>query len=280
MKLLVGLGNPGSGYAKHRHNVGFMTADRIAARHSFDTWRKKFSGQIAEGRLGSEKCLLLKPATYMNESGRSVGEVMRFYKLAPEDVTVFYDELDLAPGKVRVKTGGGTAGHNGIRSLAAHIGAEFQRVRIGIGHPGSKAKVQGYVLRDFAKRDHDWLEPLLDTMADAAPKLVQNDAAGFMNAAALAVQGAAEDAEDRSPAPAQTKRRKTAGTARQAAKEGRAPSQRELARRAAAKTNSPRKPKKKTAPPPTDQPAAQNDTQEPASSSPFARLRALFGGND
>ncbi len=185
MKLFVGLGNPGSGYAKNRHNVGFMAADRIAAAHSFGTWRQRFQGEVAEGRLGGEKCLLLKPATYVNESGRAAGEAMRFYKLDPQDVTVFYDELDLAPGKVRVKVGGGAAGHNGIRSLVSHVGADFTRVRIGIGHPGTRARVQGYVLHDFSKADKQWLEPLLDAIADAAPKLAEDDGPGFMNAVAL-----------------------------------------------------------------------------------------------
>ncbi|MDH3580865.1 MAG: aminoacyl-tRNA hydrolase [Hyphomicrobiales bacterium] len=193
MKLFVGLGNPGGGYAKHRHNVGFMAADRIAAMHGFGPWRQRFQGDVAEGRLGAEKCLLLKPATYMNESGRSAGEAMRFYKLDLQDVTVFYDELDLAPGKVRVKTGGGAAGHNGIRSLTSHIGADFTRVRIGIGHPGHKDKVQGYVLHDFAKADKEWLEPLLDAIGDAAPKLAGDDAAGFMNAVALKTRSENDD---------------------------------------------------------------------------------------
>lgn len=193
MKLFVGLGNPGGGYAKHRHNVGFMAADRIAATHGFGPWRKRFQGDVAEGRLGREKCLLLKPATHMNESGRAAGEAMRFYKLSLADVTVFYDELDLAPGKLRVKTGGGAAGHNGIKSLVSHIGADFTRVRIGIGHPGDKDKVQAYVLHDFAKADKGWLEPLLDAIADAAPKLAEDDGAGFMNAVALKTQAENDD---------------------------------------------------------------------------------------
>lgn len=189
MKLFVGLGNPGGGYAKNRHNVGFMAADRIADRHGFSQWKGKFSAQLAEGLLDGEKCLLLKPMTFMNESGQAVGEAMRFYKLTPADVTVLYDELDLAPGKVRVKQGGGAAGHNGIRSITRHIGEDFVRVRIGIGHPGARAKVHNYVLRDFSKADEDWLEPLLDAIADAAPKLARDDTSGFMNVCALAVQG-------------------------------------------------------------------------------------------
>ncbi len=214
MKLFVGLGNPGGGHARNRHNVGFMAADLIAERHGFANPRAKFQGEIRDGRLGAEKCLLLKPQTYMNESGRSVGEAMRFYKLEPEDVTVFYDELDLAPGKVRVKSGGGAAGHNGIRSIAAHIGEGFTRVRIGIGHPGSKTKVHGYVLRDFAKTDTGWLETLLDAIADAAPKLAEDDAAGFMNAVALATQS-----EDKKHT------KKTAPSQREAADEEDAPTE-------------------------------------------------------
>jgi PTH1 family peptidyl-tRNA hydrolase len=185
LKLFVGLGNPGAAYARQRHNVGFMVADAIAAAHGFGPWRAKFRGQIAEGRLGPERVLLLKPGTYMNLSGESVRAALQFYKLEPGDAVVFHDELDLAPGKVRVKTGGGTAGHNGLRSLGAHIGPDFVRVRIGIGHPGDKRLVSDYVLGDFAKADADWVEPLLRAVAEAAPLLAAGDAAGFMNAVAL-----------------------------------------------------------------------------------------------
>ena len=161
MKLFVGLGNPEPGYARNRHNIGFMAADAIAAAHGFGPWRAKFHGQIAEGRLGPEKVLLLKPGTYMNLSGDAVRAALQFYKLEPGDVVVFHDELDLAPGRVRVKTGGGTAGHNGIRSIAAHIGPDFTRVRLGIGHPGDKRLVSNYVLGDFAKADAEWVDDLL-----------------------------------------------------------------------------------------------------------------------
>ena len=171
MKLFVGLGNPGAEYAFNRHNVGFMAVDAIAADRGFPTWRKRFSGLFTEGRLGREQVLLLKPQTYMNESGRAAGEAMRFYKLDESDVVVFHDELDLAPGKVRVKTGGGVAGHNGLKSLSAHLGNDYTRVRIGIGHPGNRDRVVGYVMHDFAKADHDWLEPLLGAIAKAAPHL-------------------------------------------------------------------------------------------------------------
>lgn len=179
MILLVGLGNPGEKYAKHRHNVGFLAADAIADAHGFGDARKKFQGELREGFLngpnGREKAVILKPLTYMNDSGQSVGEAARFYKLDAEDVVVFYDELDLAAGKLRVKTGGGAAGHNGIRSIDAHLGNGFRRVRIGIGHPGDKSKVSGHVLGNFSKADQDWLRPLLDAIAAAAPFLASDD---------------------------------------------------------------------------------------------------------
>lgn len=185
MKLFVGLGNPGAKYAKNRHNIGFMAVDRVAMEHGFGPWRAKFQGEVAEGRFGSTKALLLKPSTFMNKSGQSAGEAMRFYKLAPEDVIVFYDELDLAPGKCRVKTGGGTAGHNGIRSLHAHIGPDYTRVRLGIGHPGDKRLVSNHVLGDFAKADQSWLEDLLTGIADGAQYLATDEDGRFMNAVAL-----------------------------------------------------------------------------------------------
>jgi PTH1 family peptidyl-tRNA hydrolase len=171
MKLFVGLGNPGAEYAFNRHNVGFMAVDAIAAAHGFSPWRKRFSGFVAEGRLGREQVLLLKPQTYMNESGRAAGEAARFYKLDENDVAVFHDELDLAPGKLRVKAGGGVAGHNGLKSLTAHLGNDYTRVRIGIGHPGHRERVVGYVMHDFSKADAEWLEPLIEAIADAAPYL-------------------------------------------------------------------------------------------------------------
>lgn len=185
MKLFVGLGNPGSKYARNRHNIGFMALDRIADDHGFDPFRAKFQGQLAEGRLGSAKVLLLKPETFMNRSGQSVGEALRFYKLSPEDVVVFHDELDLAPGRARAKHGGGHAGHNGLRSLHAHIGDRYARVRLGIGHPGHKDRVAGYVLSDFAKADQECLEDLLRGISDGAPALADGDTSRFMNAVAL-----------------------------------------------------------------------------------------------
>ncbi|MEY8840591.1 aminoacyl-tRNA hydrolase [Cribrihabitans sp. XS_ASV171] len=187
MQLFVGLGNPGTKYARNRHNIGFMALDRIAEDHGFGPWKAKFQGEIAEGRLGSEKILLLKPGTFMNRSGQSVGEAMRFFKLDSTDVTVFHDELDLAPGKVRVKAGGGHAGHNGLRSIHDHIGAAYDRVRLGIGHPGRKELVSGYVLHDFPKADEDWLDDVLRGVSDGAPALAAGDGGRFMNAVALRV---------------------------------------------------------------------------------------------
>lgn len=199
MKLFVGLGNPGREYAFNRHNVGFMAVDAIAAAHDFPAWRKRFSGVTCEGRLGREQVLLLKPQTFMNESGRAVGEALRFYKLDLGDVVVFHDELDLAPGKVRVKTGGGVAGHNGLKSLTAHIGNDYVRVRIGIGHPGQKDRVTGHVLHDFVKADHAWLEPLLAAIAEEAPFLADGGQDKFQSRVAHALQAdAAETAQDKS----------------------------------------------------------------------------------
>jgi PTH1 family peptidyl-tRNA hydrolase len=182
MKLWVGLGNPGGKYAANRHNIGWMALDRIASDHGFGPFRGKFQGSLSEGKFGSEKVLLLKPETFMNLSGQSVGEAMRFYKLTPGDVTVFHDELDLAPGKVRVKQGGGHAGHNGLRSIHQHIGEAYGRVRLGIGHPGHKDRVAGYVLSDFAKADADWLDDVLRGVADGAPELAAGDSGRFLNA--------------------------------------------------------------------------------------------------
>jgi len=197
MKLFVGLGNPGAKHARQRHNIGFMAVDAIAAEHGFGPWRAKFQGELSEGRLGGEKVLLLKPQTMMNLSGQSVGEAMRYLKIAPEDVTVFHDELDLAPGKLRIKRGGGHAGHNGLRSLHSHIGEAYARVRLGIGHPGQKHLVSGYVLHDFAAADSDWRDPLLDAVARAAPELAHDDDQGFMNAVAHRLQPTKAKAGDK-----------------------------------------------------------------------------------
>lgn len=185
MKLFVGLGNPGAKYARNRHNIGFLAVDRIAEDHGFGPWKSKFQAEISEGRLGREKVLLIKPQTFMNRSGQSVGEAMRFYKLESTDVVVFHDELDLAPGKLRVKAGGGHAGHNGLRSIHEHIGAAYDRVRLGIGHPGRKEMVSGYVLSDFAKSETSWLDDVLRGVSDGAPYLAQDEGGKFMNAVAL-----------------------------------------------------------------------------------------------
>lgn len=188
MIVLVGLGNPGEKYARHRHNVGFMAVDAIAEKLGFGPAREKFQAELREGVLdgpnGREKALILKPLTFMNESGRAVQQAAQFYKLTPEDFVVFYDELDLAAGKLRVKTGGGAAGHNGIRSIDNHIGNGFRRVRIGIGHPGDKAKVTGHVLGNFAKADEYWLPPMLDAIASSAPFLANEDDNRFATAVA------------------------------------------------------------------------------------------------
>jgi peptidyl-tRNA hydrolase, PTH1 family len=182
MKLLVGLGNPGEKYARNRHNVGFMAVQTIATEHRMPAWRRRFSGMITEGEIGDQRCMLLMPLTYMNDSGQSVGEAARFLKVAEADVIVIHDEIDLAPGKLKVKTGGGVAGHNGLRSITAHIGNDYERVRIGVGHPGSKDAVVHYVLHDFHKAEFEgWLDPMLSAMATAAPLLIKGQPDRFMN---------------------------------------------------------------------------------------------------
>jgi peptidyl-tRNA hydrolase, PTH1 family len=188
MRLLVGLGNPGTRYAGNRHNIGFMAVDAIARRHGIGPWRRRFQGVACEGPIGSERVLLLLPGTYMNESGHAVAEAARFYKLPLGDVVVFHDELDLPPGKLRVKTGGGNAGHNGLRSITAQLGNDYRRVRIGIGHPGAKELVHGYVLEDFAKRDRPWVEGLIEIIADNAELIARGDEASFQNKVHLAMQ--------------------------------------------------------------------------------------------
>ncbi|MGR3464090.1 aminoacyl-tRNA hydrolase [Limimaricola sp.] len=185
MKLFVGLGNPGGKYAQNRHNIGFMAVDRIAADHGFSPWRAKFQGEVAEGRLGSEKVLLLKPMTFMNLSGQSVGEAARFHKIDSTDITVLHDEIDLAPGRIKTKAGGGHAGHNGLRSIHQHLGPHYDRVRMGVGHPGHKDAVPGYVLKDFPKADEGWLDDMLRGVSDGAAALAAGDAARFLNAVAL-----------------------------------------------------------------------------------------------
>lgn len=181
MLIFAGLGNPGSRYAGNRHNIGFMALDEIARRHRASPWRARFQAQASEATIGSEKIVLLKPQTYMNESGRSIGEAARFFKVEPADVIVFHDELDLAPAKLRIKLGGGNAGHNGLRSTTAAIGNEYRRVRMGIGHPGLKELVHAYVLNDFGKAEGSWVEDLCTACADNAELLAKHDDAGFQN---------------------------------------------------------------------------------------------------
>jgi PTH1 family peptidyl-tRNA hydrolase len=189
VKLWVGLGNPEPGMLRQRHNIGFMALDAIAHRHGFSPWRNRFKGLVAEGTIGGQKILALKPLTYMNGSGESVQPAAAFFKLPPEAITAFHDELDLAPGKVRVKKGGGAAGHNGLRSMDRQLGSQdYWRVRLGIGHPGDKARVTGHVLGDFAKVDQPWLAALLDAVADAAPLLAQDKPEDFMTRVALLTQ--------------------------------------------------------------------------------------------
>lgn len=185
MKLFVGLGNPGAKYAGNRHNIGFMALDRVAVDHGFSPWRRAFQGLVAEGRLGAEKLVLLKPETFMNLSGQSVRAAVDFYKLDLAQITVFHDELDLLPGRVRVKLGGGHAGHNGLRSIHGHMGDGYARVRLGIGHPGHKDAVPGYVLHDFPKADQNWLDDLMRGISVGSPSLADGDAGKFMNAVAL-----------------------------------------------------------------------------------------------
>ena len=208
MKLFVGLGNYGDKYARQRHNIGFMAVERLAEIHGFGPWKKKFKGLAADGEIGGEKVVLLKPETFMNESGQSVGEAARFLKIPECDVIVFHDELDLLPGRIKVKTGGGNAGHNGLRSISAHLGNETVRVRLGIGHPGSKDAVAHFVLSDFAKADRVWLPDLLDAVAKAATHLARGDAQRFQTVVARLLQqsGRSDDNEvnetrERSPRP-------------------------------------------------------------------------------
>jgi peptidyl-tRNA hydrolase, PTH1 family len=195
MRLLVGLGNPGTGYAGNRHNIGFMAVEAIARRDGFPPWRRRFQGVATEGALAGEKVLLLLPGTFMNESGRAVAEAAHFYKIGTGDIVVFHDEIDLPPAKVRVKTGGGVAGHNGLRSISSHVGNDYRRVRIGVGHPGVKELVHNHVLSDFAKAERPWVEALCDIIADNAGMLAKGDDASFQNKVHLAMQAKGFDPE-------------------------------------------------------------------------------------
>jgi peptidyl-tRNA hydrolase, PTH1 family len=187
MLLLVGLGNPGARYVGNRHNIGFTTLEAIAKRHGIGPWRRRFQGVACEGPIGGERVLLLLPGTFMNESGRAVAEAAQFYKLTAGDITVFHDEIELPPGKVRVKVGGGIAGHNGLRSITAHVGNDYRRVRIGVGHPGAKDLVEHYVLSDFGKSERGWVEALIDILADNVDLLVRGQDASFQNKVHLAM---------------------------------------------------------------------------------------------
>lgn len=210
MQLLVGLGNPGDKYRNNRHNVGFQAIDAIADRHGYGNFRQKFSGLIAEGTIDGEKVLLLKPQTYMNNSGDSIQAAAKFYKLGADDITVLYDEIDLAPGKVRIKRGGGTGGHNGLRSIDPQIGTGYRRVRIGVGHPGHKDAVMPWVLGDFSKEERTWMDPLLDTLADNAGLLIKGDDNALMNKLAIVVNGDGAERPQR-PATADPTRKKATG---------------------------------------------------------------------
>lgn len=193
MKLFVGLGNPGAKYESNRHNIGFMAVEAIADMHAFPPWRRKFQSLVTEGSIGGERVMLMKPETFMNDSGRAVGEAQRFLKIADSDIAVFHDELDLAPAKVKVKTGGGNAGHNGLRSISAHLGNDYQRVRLGIGHPGSKDAVVHYVLNDFAKSERTgWVHDLIAAVAKSAPYLAKGDDARFLSEVAGLTQSEPE----------------------------------------------------------------------------------------
>ncbi|HPG03947.1 MAG: aminoacyl-tRNA hydrolase [Rhodoblastus sp.] len=190
MLLFVGLGNPGRQYARNRHNIGFMAIEQIARAHNFAPFRARFQGRVSEGQIGGEKVILLEPETYMNESGRAVGEAARFYKIGLDGIAVFHDELDLAPGKCRVKIGGGAAGHNGLRSIDAHLGKDYRRIRLGIGHPGDKNLVHSYVLNDFGKSEEGWVETLCDAVARNAALIAKGDDATFQNRVHLAMDAA------------------------------------------------------------------------------------------
>ena len=198
MRLFVGLGNPGSQYVRNRHNIGFMAVDAIARRHGFPPWKRRFHGVTAEGALGGDKVLLLLPGTYMNESGRAVQEASAFYKIALPDIVVFQDEAELPPAKLRIKTGGGNAGHNGLRSITTHVGNDYRRVRLGVGHPGAKELMHGHVLSDFSKADNEWVAALCDAIADNAELIARAQDATFQNRVhlAMAAKGFYDDGED------------------------------------------------------------------------------------
>lgn len=299
MKLFVGLGNPGQKYAGNRHNVGFMALDSIADHAGLGAWRKRFHGLTCDGELGGERVLLLKPQTYYNEAGRSVREAAKFLKIKVGDIIVFHDEIDLAPGKLRVKTGGGLAGNNGLRSISSHLGPDFIRVRVGVGHPGDKNQVANYVLRDFAKADNDWLSVLLHSVARSADRLAAGETERFQTDIAQALNDARsneplpdkktnpraqEQAQRPSPGSSATVPKKGASSIAKPAAKRSGPSQLELAKKASTSRKKPSRRIKKgiTAADTAQQPASQDVQQaEPASSDTAlaARLkRWLTGG--
>ena len=202
MRLFVGLGNPGGKYARNRHNIGFMAIERIAEDHGFPPFRAKFQGLVSDGRIGDEKVVLLMPTTFMNNSGQSVAAAVKFHKVDPADVVVFHDEIDLAPGKLKCKTGGGHAGHNGLRSIHQHLGPDYARVRVGVGHPGHKDAVPGYVLRDFPKADEGWVDDMLRGISDGAEALALGDTGAFSNAVALRLHPSRPSTGTKAPKPA------------------------------------------------------------------------------
>lgn len=207
MKLIVGLGNPGSKYSFNRHNIGFMALDTIASEYADSKWKQQFQSLIIKGDVSGHKCLMMKPQTFMNNSGQAVGEVVRYFQIKLSDVIVFHDEIDLKPSKIRLKTGGGHAGHNGLRSICAHIGVDFQRVRLGVGHPGSKDKVHNYVLGNFSKSETDeWLRDLLDGIRDGFPKLLENDSSGFLNSVNNTLNQAPEKTKSQTLPPRQERK--------------------------------------------------------------------------
>lgn len=212
--LIAGLGNPGADYARNRHNAGFMAADVIHESYKFGPWRGRFSGLLSEGKLGGRKTWLLKPMTYMNDSGESAGAAVRYFRLPLSAVVVMHDEIDLAAAKIRAKTGGGDAGHNGLRSITAALGPDYRRVRIGVGHPGEKTKVHGHVLNNFSKADEKWLVPLLSAIAEAAPLLANDDDVGFMNKVALLLKPLGKE----TPAESSSKAKSPRGNAEDAEK--------------------------------------------------------------
>lgn len=301
MKLFVGLGNPGSKHSGNRHNVGFMAVERIAAHQGLGPWRKRFLGMASDGVLGGEKVLLLKPQTYYNEVGRSVGEAARFLKLDVADLVVFHDEIDLAPGKLRVKSGGGHAGNNGLRSIISHLSAEFTRVRIGIGHPGDKDKVAGYVLRDFPRADAAWLETMLDEIAAASPRLAAGDTERFQTDVAQRLNDLIKQTEDdggtgrddggRRPPSRDARGRDAPGSTRGGNKPARTgggakpksgqPSQQALARKSARGPALKTKPTRQAAAAPDKDKTAGTGSQEPPAGTALAdRLKRWLAGRD